>query len=129
MKFTTIVAAVATALVAGTLVNSALQPARKKEEKQKQKRPQAKKKSISGQAACTIRRATFGGSQSALLRVQKDGVLHYIVMDLPTDNPVVSAQQVAWLDANYGTAEPSIVGVFSTVDAAVSTAANLCKRN
>jgi len=128
MKFTTIVAAVATALVAATLVNSVLNPQRKKDDRPKPK-PPVKKKSISGQAACTIRRATFGGTESALLRVQKDGVMHYIVMDLPTDNPMAASYQSAWLDANYGSAEPAIVGVFPTVRAAVTTAANLCKRN
>ncbi len=127
MKFTMIVAAAATALVAATLVNSALNPPRKKDDRPKPK--QVKKKSLSGQAACIIRRATFGGTETALLRVQKDGVLHYIVMDLPADNPAASIQQNAWLDANYGSAEPAVVGVFPTVAAAVGSAANLCKRN
>jgi len=128
MKINTLLAIVATGLIVATGVNSMLAPPPRKQDGPP-KKSQAKKKSISGQAACTIRRATFGGTESALLRVQKEGVLHYIVLDLPTDNPLAPSYQSAWLDANYGSAEPSIVGVFPTVAAAVSTAANLCKRN
>jgi hypothetical protein len=78
---------------------------------------------------CTIKRAVFGGTESAVLKVKKDRVVHYVVLDLPSDDPVIPEYQSRWLDANYGQAQPSLVGVFPTVEAAVNKAADLCKRN
>jgi len=81
------------------------------------------------EASCTIKRAVFGGTQTALLKVLKGRTVHYIVLDLPTDNPLMPDYQSNWLDANYGQEQPSVVGVFPTVEDAVTRAANLCKRN
>jgi hypothetical protein len=81
------------------------------------------------QARCTIKRAVFGGTESALLKVTKGRTVHYVVLDLPADNPRMPDYQSSWLDANYGPAEPTVVGVFPTVEAAVTKAASLCVSN
>lgn len=131
MKTNTLLAMVATGLIAATGVNSLLQPPPRQQDGPPRgiKGIKGKKKSLSGLPPCIIRRATFGGTESALLRLHKDGVTHYVVLDLPGDNPAAPAQQSAWLDANYGSTEPAVVGVFPTVAAAVGRAALLCKRN
>ena len=71
----------------------------------------------------------FGGTQAAVLKAYKGRIVHYVVLDLPTDNPRMPEIQSAWIAANYGGIEPSIVGVFPTVEAAVGKAADLCKTN
>jgi len=83
-----------------------------------------------GELPCTIKRAAFGGtSQTSLLKATKGKTIHYIVMDRPQDNPIMPFWQRDWLEANYGTATPTVVGDFPTVEAAISRAASLCKRN
>ncbi len=58
----------------------------------------------------------------------KRSVQHYIVLDLPTDNPMMPFYQADWLAANYPARQ--FIGEFATVDAAVQkAAANYCKRN
>jgi len=82
------------------------------------------------QARCTIKRAVFGGTNSALLKVEKDRMVHYVVLDLPTTgDPRMPDYQSNWLAATYGPAVPTVVGVFPTVEAAVAEAASLCTRN
>jgi hypothetical protein len=128
MKPTQVLAIIATSLIVVTGVNYLLRPPprpdglAKKSQASKTKKPAAL-------ASCKITRAVFGGTESALLRVTKGHVVHYVVLDLPTDNPLAPAYQSNWLEANYGSAEPALIGVFSTVDAAVDRAAGLCKRN
>jgi hypothetical protein len=56
-------------------------------------------------------------------------VVHYVVLDLPTDNPRMADTQSNWIEANYRDGFPSVVGVFPTVEAAVDKAASLCRRN
>jgi len=91
------------------------------------KKPPAPAKTA--EAHCTIKRAVFGGTQSALLKVNKGRVVHYVVLDLPTNNPLMPDYQSNWLEANYGKTEPAVIGVFPTVEEAVTKAASLCKRN
>lgn len=119
-------AIVVTFLLVVTAVNSRLQPPR----------PESAKKKVKKQAPvpvanlrCTIRRAVFGGSEAAVLKVQKGRMIHYVVLDLSTNDPMMPEHQSRWLDANYGDAQPSIVGVYPTVQDAVSKAAELCKGN
>lgn len=78
---------------------------------------------------CTIKRAVFGGERAALIKVPKRGVHHYVVLDLPTDNPMMPFYQADWLAANYGKVSPQFIGEFTTVDDAVKKAAFHCKRN
>jgi hypothetical protein len=90
---------------------------------------QPKPKPSSAEAPCAIKRAVFGGERAALLKVPKRSVQHYVVLDLPTDNPMMPFYQADWLAANYGKVTPQFMGEFATVDAAVQKAANYCKRN
>lgn len=98
--------------------------------------PAQKKKSVASNTGkkqdelpCTIKRASFGGTQTSLLKAMKGKVIHYIVLDRPQDNPIMPFWQRDWLEATYGTAQPAVVGEFSTAEAAISRAATLCKRN
>ncbi len=60
----------------------------------------------------------------------KGKVTHYVVLDLPADNPMAPVYQRAWLDANYGSAAAGSWSESSRPStAAVSRAASLCKRN
>jgi hypothetical protein len=88
-----------------------------------------KRKVPQAELPCTIRRAAFGGTQTSLLRLMKGKVAHYVVLDHPHDNPMVPFYQRDWLEANYGVAEPPVVGEFATVEEAIAQAAILCKRN
>lgn len=54
---------------------------------------------------------------------------HYVVMDRPQGNPLMPFYQQDWLEANYGQAQPALMGEFATVEEAVAMAAVLCKRN
>lgn len=78
---------------------------------------------------CTIRRAAFGGTRSALLKIMKGPVAHYVVLDLPAGNPMVPYYQSDWLNATYGNAERQLVQEYPTVEEAVMRAASLCRRN
>jgi hypothetical protein len=117
---------IVTFLLVVTAVNSRLQPPR----------PESAKKSTKktspvpvANLRCTIERAVFGGSEAALLKVQKGRRVHYVVLDLPANDPMMPVHQARWLEANYGDAQPSIVGVYPTVEDAVSEAAELCRSN
>jgi hypothetical protein len=114
----------AAVLVAWTGVNSVLRPPPPPD------RPQPKTKPTrTSEARCTIKRAVFGGTQAAVLKAYRGRIVHYVVLDLPTDNPRMPEIQSAWIAANYGGVEPFIVGIFPTVEAAVGKAADLCKTN
>ena len=125
MKRLHLAAIVATLLVVGTGVNALLRPPPLPDGPPKK----AGTPSRSAEGRCTIKRAVFGGTVSALLRVNKDRVVHYVVLDLPADNPRMPDYQSNWLEANYGAAAPSVIGVFPSVEAAVAQAASLCKSN
>ncbi len=115
----------ATLLVVWTGVNALLRPPPRPDGPPKR----AGTPSRFAEGRCTIRRAVFGGTVSALLKVKKDRVVHYVVLDLPADNPRMPDYQSNWLEANYGAAAPSVVGVFPSVEAAIAQAATLCKSN
>jgi hypothetical protein len=127
MKPLHLAAIFATFLLVVTAVNYRLQPPARPETAKAKKKQPAPTKTAEGR--CTIKRAVFGGTQSALLKVTKDGMVHYVVLDLPTDNPRMPDYQSSWLEANYGPAEPAVVGVFPTVEEAVTQAASLCRKN
>jgi hypothetical protein len=122
MKPLHVVAILATFLLVISAVNSLTRPPPRREAK---KVAPVKV----GSERCTIKRAVFGGTESAVLKVKKDRVVHYVVLDLPDNDPAIPEYQSRWLEANYGEAQPSLVGVFPTVEAAVNKAADLCKRN
>ena len=88
-----------------------------------------KKKQQQAELPCTIKRAAFGGTQSALLKVMKGRIVHYVVLDHPEGNPMMPYYQRDWLEANYGDMQPAVVGEFPTVEEAVARAATLCRRN
>jgi hypothetical protein len=110
-------------LVVWTGVNSLTRPAPRPE------RPVKKPTPTRTTERCTIKRAVFGGTEAAVIRAVKGRVVHYVVLDLPTDNPRMPDTQSNWIEANYRDGFPSVVGVFPTVEAAVDKAASLCRRN
>lgn len=124
-------ALLATCLVIATGVSRLMRPAPPPEQ------ANLKKKSVvssntgkkQGELPCAIRRASFGGTQSAVLKVPKGKMVHYVVVDRPQGNPMMPFYERDWLESNYGPVQTSVVGEFSTVEAAVMRAASLCKRN
>jgi hypothetical protein len=124
MKPLHLAAIIVTFLLAATVFNSVRQPPRPDSAQKTKKKPP-----VQVAKRCTIKRAVFGGIEAALLKVEKDRMVHYVVLDLPTNDPTMPEHQSRWLEANYGEAQASVVGVYSTVDEAVSNAASLCKSN
>ncbi|HEY7214405.1 MAG TPA: hypothetical protein VIC28_07230 [Thermoanaerobaculia bacterium] len=124
MKPLHLAAILVTFLLVVSAVNSLMRP---------QPRPETarKKKTAPVKVAerCMIKRAVFGGTEAAVLKVRKDRTIHYVVLDLPTNDPLVPEYQSRWLDANYGQAQPDVIGVYPTVDEAMTKAASLCRRN
>ena len=127
-KLIQLLAVAATVLVVATGVTRLMRP-------QVVSEPAPKKKSVAANTSketdtpCTIKRAPFGGTYASLLKVMKGKVAHYVVMDHPSGNPAIPFYQRDWLEATYGPVQPVVMGEFSSIDAAVSRAANLCKRN
>lgn len=119
----------ATFLLVVSGIHSLMRPPPPQDGPQKKPRVVREGSSKKVEAPCTIKRAAFGGTQSALLKVMKGPVAHFVVLDLPTDNPLMPTYQSNWLDANYGNAEPAVIGVFPTVEAAATRAGSLCRRN
>jgi hypothetical protein len=120
-----VAAIVATALVVWTGAHSLTRPASRPD-----RAPKKPQQSQSEHLRCTIKRAVFGGTEAAVLKIKKDRTLHYVVMDLPTDHPRMPDYQSSWLQATYGNVGPSaLVGVFPTVEDAVAKAASLCRSN
>src|SRR5262245_26023892 len=122
MKPLQLAAVLATVLVAWTVVNSLLRPP------PSPVKPKIKP-TVASQTRCTIKRAVFGGTETAVLKAVKGRVVHYVVLDLPTDNPRMPDYQSSWLEANYAGVQPTLVGIYPTVEEAVDKAAGLCKRN
>ena len=122
MKPLHLAAIVATFLLVFSAVNSLMRPP---------PRPETAKKKTAVKVAerCTIRRAVFGGTEAAVLKVRKDSMIHYVVLDLPTNDPLMPEYQSRWLDTTYGQAQPDVIGVYPTVEDAVTKAASLCRRN
>ena len=124
MKPLHLAAIVATFLLVFSAVNSLMQPPPRPETAKKKKTAPVKVAE-----RCTIRRAVFGGTEAAVLKVSKDSMIHYVVLDLPTNDPLMPEYQSRWLDTNYGQAQPDVIGVYPTVDEAMTKAASLCRRN
>jgi hypothetical protein len=123
MKPLHLAAIIATFLLVVSAVNSLMRPPPRPEA--------AKKKTAPVKVAdrCSIKRAVFGGTEAAVLKVRKDNMIHYVVLDLPTNDPLMPEYQSRWLDANYGEAQPDVIGVYPTVEDAMTRAASLCRRN
>ena len=124
MKPLHLAAIFATFLLVATGVNMLLRPPHNANRLLKLPKPKPV-----AEAPCKIKRAVFGGTESALLKVRKGRFVHYVVLDLPTDDPRMPKYQSDWLRANYGEAQPSVIGVYLTVEDAVRKAASLCRRN
>jgi hypothetical protein len=124
MKPLHLAAIIATFLLVVTAANSLMRPPPRPEAAKKKKTAPVKVAE-----RCSIKRAVFGGKEAAVLRVRKDSMIHYVVLDLPANNPLMPEYQSRWLDANYGEAQPDVIGVYPTVEDAVAKAASLCRRN
>jgi hypothetical protein len=130
MKAIQVWAMIATGLVIATGVHQLTRPPGSQDGAKRSRAEAARKKRAAArEAPCTIKHAAFGGTQSALLKVMKGRTVHYVVLDLPTGNPIIPELQSQWLDATYGQADAKLIDVFPTIDAAVARAASLCRRN
>ncbi len=125
-----VAAIVATVLVAWTAVNALRRPAPRPDLTAKKTKP-----TKVAYVPCTIQRATFGGAEAAVLKIRKDRKVHYVVLDLPSeDDPLryhpFMYYQGRWLTQAYGDVPPSaLVGVYPTVEEAELKAGRLCPSN
>jgi hypothetical protein len=125
-----VAAIIATALVVATAAQSLRRPAPRADLASMKPKP-----TKVSHVPCTIQRAAFGGTEAAVLKIRKDRKVHYVVMDLPSeDNPPLYHQAVQsqerWLKNAYGDVAPSaLVGVFPTVEEAELKAGSLCQSN
>jgi hypothetical protein len=127
-KLIQLLAVVATVLVVATGVTRLMRPT-PAEQPTTQKKKSVASNTTKPDPPCTIKRASFGGTQASLLKVMKGQVAHYVVLDHPGNNPMMPFYQRDWLEATYGPVQPVLVGDFSSVDGAIMRAASLCKRN
>jgi hypothetical protein len=75
---------------------------------------------------CALHHARFGGQRAQLIKVLKGGVTNYVVMEVGKRDPVLQNQRSRWLTATYGEGEHIWLGEFSSADAALTGAAQLC---
>ena len=76
---------------------------------------------------CAITVAHFGGSRARLVRAERDGVIHFAVIEsVPRGNPMNTLYQGDWLRSKFGTAETYTIGTFGSARAAAAKASQLC---
>lgn len=76
---------------------------------------------------CAISVANFGGGKARLVRAEKDGTIHFAVVEsAQRTNPLSALQQGDWLKAQFGTAETTTLGTFISKEAALARAGQLC---
>jgi hypothetical protein len=77
---------------------------------------------------CAINHARFGGQRAQMFKVTKDGVANYVVMEVGSRrDPLMRFIRNDWLRMAYGEAAQRIwLGSFSSTDAALARAAELC---
>ena len=79
-----------------------------------------------GTERCMLFHARFGGSRAQLVRVTRDGIRNYVVMDVGRRDPSLRSLRSRWLTATYGEAEHIWLGDFTSAEAALAAAAQLC---
>ena len=76
---------------------------------------------------CTIQHARFGGQRAQLVKVIKDGVTNYVVMEVGRKrDPLMRFVRNDWLRVAYGDAQRVWLGGFGSGDAAMEAAVKLC---
>jgi hypothetical protein len=76
---------------------------------------------------CAIQYARFGGERAQLVRVIKDGITNYVVMEVGRKrDPLMRFVRNDWLRVAYGDAQRVWLGGFGSGDAAMKAAAKLC---
>lgn len=76
---------------------------------------------------CAISGADFGGGRARLVRAEKDGTIHFAVLEsTQRSDPLAAMQQSDWLKAQFGTAETTTLGTFASKQAALARAGQLC---
>jgi hypothetical protein len=130
MRGLQVAAIVATALVVWTAASALRRPAPRPELGGKWPVP-----TRVAHVPCTIQRGAFGGTEAAVVKIRKDRKVHYVVLDLPSQNDPsmylpLSYYQDLWFKAKYGDVPPSaLVGVYPTVEEAELKAGHLCRSN
>lgn len=74
---------------------------------------------------CAIKVASFGGGRTQLIRAEKDGTIHFAVVEVPTRASLLRPE-IDWLKLQFGTAETALLGAFRSKDAALRRAGLLC---
>ena len=80
-----------------------------------------------GEGRCAIDIARFGGSRARLVRVEKNGTVHFAVIEMAARaSPLGALQQGDWLQAKFGSAQTFTLGHFGSTAAALVRAGQLC---
>jgi hypothetical protein len=75
---------------------------------------------------CAIFQARFGGARAELVRVMRGSVANYVVIEVGKRDPLLRRQRAIWLRGAYGDGEQTWIGTFSSPDAAMARAVDLC---
>lgn len=74
---------------------------------------------------CVIEVASFGGGKARLFRAEKDGTVHYAVVETAPRNSLLQPER-DWLRVQFGTREAALLGAFRSKEAAMGRAGWLC---
>ena len=75
---------------------------------------------------CAIYHARFGGTRARLVRMMRDDIANFVVIELSRGERVAASVQRAWLRASYGEGEPVWLGEFASPESALAKAVRLC---
>jgi hypothetical protein len=75
---------------------------------------------------CALDYARFGGQRAQLIKVVRGRVANYVVLEIGRRDPLQRSQRIQWLRAAYGDAEHVWLGEYSSADAALARAVQLC---
>lgn len=117
------------AATVGLWVHTALQAARHESggARQSRKADFEKWNKPLSEGRCAIAVARFGGGRARLVRVETDGTIHFAVVESAVRNgPMNPLHQGDWLRSKYGAAPTTTLGTYSSTQAALNRAGQLC---
>jgi hypothetical protein len=75
---------------------------------------------------CAISQLHFGGTRAQLVKIAKDGVAHFLIIEVGPADPMMAHYRTDWLRAYAEGADTLWLGEFASLKAASARAARLC---
>lgn len=76
---------------------------------------------------CAISVAAFGGVRARLVRAERDGTIHFAVIESPPrPTPLDVLRQGDWLKLQFGASPTTTIGTYGSTAAALARAGRLC---